>query len=75
MYYCARACLNWRMQPPARTTMQTFFSPVVKAKGSPEKRWVHRSQWGSIPKKPSQTAAKMAACAMELGLRLCSSTL
>jgi antitoxin (DNA-binding transcriptional repressor) of toxin-antitoxin stability system len=29
---------------------------------------------GAIPKNPSQTAAKMAACAMELGLRLCSST-
>jgi hypothetical protein len=26
------------------------------------------------PKKPSQTAAKMAASAMELGLKLCSST-
>jgi hypothetical protein len=38
-------------------------------------RWVHRSQWGSTPRKPSQTAAKMAACAMELGLKLCSSTL
>jgi hypothetical protein len=25
------------------------------------------------PKKPSQTAAKMAACAIELGLKLCSS--
>jgi hypothetical protein len=32
-------------------------------------------QWGAIPKYPSQTAAKMAACEMELGLRLCSSTL
>jgi hypothetical protein len=50
------------------------FSPVVEAKSSTEKRWVHRSQWGAIPKNPSQTAAKMAACAMELGLRLCSST-
>jgi hypothetical protein len=48
--------------------------PVVEAKGSMEKRWVHRSLWGSIPKNPSQTAAKMAACAIELGLRLCSST-
>jgi hypothetical protein len=47
---------------------------VPEAKGSAEKRWVHRSQWGSIPKNPSQTATKMAACAMELGLRLCSST-
>jgi hypothetical protein len=48
--------------------------PRRRGKGSTEKRWVHRSQWGSIPKNPSQTAAKMAACAMELGLRLCSST-
>jgi hypothetical protein len=74
MYCYARACLNWRVQPPARTAMRAFFSPVVKAKSSTEKRWVHRSQWGSIPKKPSQTAAKMAACAMELGLKLYSST-
>jgi hypothetical protein len=51
MYCCARACLNWRMQPPARAAMRTLFSPVVEAKGSAEKRWVHRSQWGSIPKK------------------------
>jgi hypothetical protein len=29
---------------------------------------------GAIPKNPSQTAVKLAACAMELGLRLCSST-
>jgi hypothetical protein len=29
---------------------------------------------GVNPQKPSQTAAKMAACAMELGLKLCSST-
>jgi hypothetical protein len=49
MYCCAHACLNWRMQPPARTAMRTLFSPVVEAKGSIEKRWVHRSQWGSIP--------------------------
>jgi hypothetical protein len=48
--------------------------PVVKEKGSTEKRWVHRSQWGSIPKNPSQSATKMAACAIELGLRLYSST-
>jgi hypothetical protein len=50
MYCCAHACFSWRMQPLARTAMQTLFSPVVKAKGSAEKRWVQRSQWGSIPK-------------------------
>jgi hypothetical protein len=74
MYCCARACLSWRMQPPARTAMRTLLSLVAKAKGSAEKRWVHISEWETIPKNPSQTAAKMAACAMELGLRLCSST-
>jgi hypothetical protein len=50
------------------------FFPRRRGKNSAEKRWVHRSQWGAIPKYPSQTAAKMAACEMELGLRLCSST-
>ena len=29
---------------------------------------------GAIPKYPSHTATKMAACEMELGLRLCNST-
>jgi hypothetical protein len=57
---------------PHRHANSSF--PVVEAKSSAEKRWVHRSQWGAIPKSPSQTAAKMAACVMELGLRLCSST-
>jgi hypothetical protein len=52
MYCCVRPCLNWRVQPPARTAMRTFFSPVVKEKSSAEKRWVHGSQWGSIPKNP-----------------------
>jgi hypothetical protein len=74
MYSCARPGLSWRVQPPARAAIRTFFASVVEAKSSAEKRWVHRSQWGSIPKKPSQTAAEMAACAMELGLKLCSST-
>ena len=74
MYCCTRPDLSCRVQPLARTTMRTFFASVVEAKSSVEKRWVHRSQWGSIPRKPSQTAAKMAACAMELGLKLCSST-
>jgi hypothetical protein len=55
MYCSARACLNWRMQPPARTAMRTLLSPVDEAKSSAEKRWVHRSQWGAIPKYPSQT--------------------
>jgi hypothetical protein len=54
MYCCARPDLSWRVQPPARTAIRTFFTSVDVAKNSAEKRWVHRSQWGSIPKNPSQ---------------------
>jgi hypothetical protein len=36
MYCGARACLSWRMQPPARTTMRTLLSPVGEAKSSVE---------------------------------------
>ena len=70
MYYAARPDLSWRVQPPACTAIRTFFTSVNAAKKSAEKRWVHRSQWGSIPRNPSQTATKIAAYAMELGLKL-----
>jgi hypothetical protein len=70
MYCAARPDLSWRVQPPARTAIRTFFTSVDATKNSAGKRWVHRSQWGSIPRKPSQTVTKMAACAMELGLKL-----
>jgi hypothetical protein len=43
MYCCARPDLSWRVQSPARTTIQTFFTSVDAAKTSAEKRWVHRS--------------------------------
>jgi hypothetical protein len=52
MYYCACPDLSWRVHPPARTAIRTFFMSVDAAKNSTEKRWVHRSQWGSIPKNP-----------------------
>jgi hypothetical protein len=32
--------------------MRTLLSPIVEAKSSTEKRWVHRSQWGGNPQKP-----------------------
>jgi hypothetical protein len=34
------------------------------------KRWSHKSQWGSIPRYPSQTVVKMAASMMKFGLKL-----
>ena len=74
MYCDARDCLSKRVQPPARTAARILLSPVDKAKGSARKRWVHKSQWGAIPKYPLHTATKIAACEMELGVRLCNST-
>jgi hypothetical protein len=74
IYSDARDCLSRRVQPPARTAARTLLSPVGEAKSSAKKRWVHKFQWGAIPKYPSHTATKMAACEMELGLRLCNST-
>jgi hypothetical protein len=38
MYYCARPCLNLRVQPPAHTAIRTFFASVIEAKSSAEKR-------------------------------------
>jgi hypothetical protein len=74
IYSDAHDYLIRRVQPPARTAARTFLSPVSEAKSSAKKRWVHKSQWGAIPKYPSHTATKMAACEMELGVRLCNST-
>jgi hypothetical protein len=41
---------------------------------SAKNRWTHKSQWRAIPRNPSHTVAKIAACAMEFGLKLWSST-
>jgi hypothetical protein len=40
MYCCARPNLSWRVQPPARTAIRTFFTSVDAAKNSAEKRCV-----------------------------------
>ena len=73
MYCDARPDLSWSVQPPAWTAWGTLLTSLGREKGSTQKRWTHRSQWGSIPRNPSQTAEKMAAYTMELGLKLCNS--
>jgi hypothetical protein len=73
MYCCARLPqLEGASTGPHRHVDHLF--PRRQGKKLCGEEMVHRSQWGSIPKKPSQTVAKMATCAMELGLKLCSST-
>jgi hypothetical protein len=58
MYCDAYPDLSWRVQPPARTAIRTFFTSVDAVKNSAEKRWVHRSQWGSIPETPRKPPRK-----------------
>jgi hypothetical protein len=38
----------------------TFLTSVDRENGSTWKIWTWRSQWGSIPRYPSQTATKIA---------------
>jgi hypothetical protein len=59
IYSDARDCLSRRVQPPTRTAARTFLSSVGEAKSSAKKRWVHKSQWGAIPKYPSHTKSPL----------------
>jgi hypothetical protein len=46
------------------------YSPLARLLGKVAlKRWSYNFQWGSTPKYPSQTAAKMVAYETELGAR------
>jgi hypothetical protein len=57
------------VHPPALTI---FYEPPLSAalvKCFALKKWSQRFQWGGMPRYPSHMAVKMAACAMELGLK------
>jgi hypothetical protein len=49
--------------------------PATYVNSSPWNRWSHMSQDIGTPRKPSQTPTKVAAYEMELGEKLCNSTL
>jgi hypothetical protein len=74
IYNYARSECSRSVQSPVRTEWHTFFTSLGRENSSARKRWSHRSQWGSIPKYPSQTAVKMVALAMEFRLKLCNSS-
>ena len=38
-----------------------------------EKKYLHNSKWGSIPKYPSHSAMKATMCWIPFGFRCCSS--
>jgi hypothetical protein len=60
--------------PPTRTARRTHGSGVMSVCSSTRKRWTQRSQFAEIPKNPSQTPMKVAACEIVFGEKLCSST-
>jgi hypothetical protein len=74
MYSATRSERSWSVQPSARMAWHTLLTLLGREKGSAWKRWTNRSQWGLIPRNPSQMMEKMVACAIELGLKLCNST-
>ena len=74
MYKFLRVGRKWSIRLPARANL--FGWPrTFSMKSSPRNKWIHRSQCASIPRYPLQTATKTAAYEMELGAKLCSSTL
>ena len=62
------------MQPPALIAFRVPVVPVGLVVSPARKKYSHSSQWGAMPRYPLQTAMKMAAYAIELGLKLWSST-
>jgi hypothetical protein len=60
--------------PTARTARQTFGDGVVSVCSSARKRWTQRSQFVGIPRNPSHTPTKVAACEIAFSAKLCSST-
>jgi hypothetical protein len=60
---------------PVRTARRTRGSGVESVCSSAQKRWTQRSQFAGIPRNPSHTPTKVAACEITFGAKLCSSTL
>ena len=70
MWSTCQSWRTWRVQPPALIAFRVPAMPVGLVVSPARKRWSHSSQWGAMPRYPSQMAMKMAAYAMELGLKL-----
>jgi hypothetical protein len=56
--------------PPVRVARRVFCSDVAGVCSSARKRWIQRSQFSRIPRKPSQTPTNVAACEIAFGAKL-----
>jgi hypothetical protein len=58
------------VRPPVRTARCTRVSLVATVCSSAQNKWTQRSQFTGIPRNPSQTPTKVAACEIALGEKL-----
>jgi hypothetical protein len=56
--------------PPARGARRVLGFDVACVCSSERKRWIQRSQFTGIPRKPSQTPTNVAACEIAFGAKL-----
>jgi hypothetical protein len=56
--------------PPACVARRVLGSDVGRVYSSEWKRWIQRSQFMGIPRKPSQTPTNVAACEIAFGAKL-----
>jgi hypothetical protein len=57
-------------KPPTRAARRVLSSDVGSVCSSARKRWIQRSQFTGIPRKPSQTPTKVAACKIAFDAKL-----
>jgi hypothetical protein len=70
MYSSLRWVRTANDMPPARVARRVLGSDVGSVCSSARKRWIQRSQFTGIPKKPSQTPKNVAACEIAFGAKL-----
>jgi hypothetical protein len=57
-------------KPSVRAAWRVLSSDVGSVCSSARKRWIQRSQFTRIPRKPSQTPTNVAACEIAFGANL-----
>jgi hypothetical protein len=70
MYSSLRWVRTASDMPPARVARRVLGSDVGRLYSSAWKRWIQRSQFMGIPRKPSQTLTNVAACEIAFGAKL-----
>jgi hypothetical protein len=69
MYSSLREVRTESAKPPARAARRVLSSDVGSVCSPTRKRWIQRSQFTGIPRKPSQTPTNVAACEIAFGAK------